>query len=214
MTTRRLLTRVSLVLAVLLLTGCAGEGAAIDGTPVAGGTETDAATDTAEEGSEDEPADDAAATRECLQGNWVEDMLNLENQWQNWAPGGQGLPVTGVSGQNTLSVTEDAMEYTVDTTVSTESPLDTGVTMTGESVTSGSASFAYEVHSPTSATVGPVIAQGVTALTRVYIDGALSSETPVNWDGGIEGPAIIWCEDDTLSFEPSVSGWIHLFTRA
>lgn len=192
-------------------TGGRASSESTGGTGVTEATDADAEDDPADSG--DDPGD-ATAAAACLQGAWVEDMDNLLAQWQSWSPSGQGLPVTGVEGRNTLTVTESSMTYTVDSVVATELPASGGVTMTGEAVTSGSAVLDYEVGSPTALRVGPVTEQGVTSVTRVYVDGSLSSETPIPWDGGIEGAALWWCEDDSLSLEPSVSGWIHLFTRA
>lgn len=156
--------------------------------------------------------DDALASAiECLQGEWREDMTNLLAQWQSGSPSIAALPITGVDGQNTLRVSETSMEYTLGQIARMTMPAGPG--FTGEAVTSGSATFAYDVASTTAMTVGPVTAQSVTSVTRVYIGGQLSTETPGVWDGGIEGDAVWWCEGDTLSLEPSVSGWIHLFAR-
>lgn len=170
---------------------------------------TKSPSDPADDGKDD---DELAKALDCLQGDWSEDMVNLLAQWQNWSPAGQqALPVTGLSGQNKLTVTGESMIYTVDTLVTTEMTMGPG--MKGEAVTNGSATFDYAVQSPTIVTVGPVTVQEVSSITRVYVGGELSSETVVPWDGGIQGEAIWWCEGDTLSLEPDVSGWIHLFTR-
>ena len=193
--------------AVLITSGC------FAADPSRMPSETGGADGSSGDGGGGGGADDALASAvECLQGTWNEDMANLLAQWQSSSPGGAGLPVTGVEGSIVLTVTERSMVYALDQIARTAMPGSAG--FTGEAVTSGSATFDYRVSSPTQITVGPVTAQSVTSVTRVYIGGELSNETRIAWDGGIQGEGIWWCEGDTLSLEPAASGWIHLYTRA
>jgi len=194
---------------LLVGTGCATGGAP---TPSATGlSEDDGVVLDYGEGGADGPDQALAAAVGCLQGAWAEDMGNLLAQWRSGSPAVDALPVTALTGQNSLEVSADAMVYGVDYTATMAGVGDSG--MSGESVVSGAATLDYSVTSPTMITVGPVLRQSVSGTSRVLLDGAVVSETPIAWDGGIQGEAIWWCEGDALSLEPASSGWIHLFTR-
>ncbi|MFT4260421.1 hypothetical protein [Microbacterium sp.] len=209
----RHLLAASVLLLTCVLGGCAGSPSTqASPTPLPGGDDGQDDSTGADGGQDPDDDESLREAVECLQGEWAEDMGNLLAQWQNSSPAGSGVPVTALIGQNSLRVTDAEIAYLVDTVATTAPSF--GPDMTGEAVTSGAVTLGYAAKSPTQLSIGPVIAQGVTSITRVYIGGELSTEAETPWDSGLVGDAAWWCEDDTLSLEPAVSGWIHIFTRA
>lgn len=209
-----IVVRVAIVLPlVVAVSACSAAPVPAVSTTVPGDDmERDAGGDTAPSteptGRREGDAEDAAA---CLIGSWQEDMTNLLAQWQNGSLSTAALPVTGLDGQNALTVTESSATYAVDYTANLTGVGDAG--MRGETTVSGASELAYAVRSPTELSLGPVVSHAVNAHSRVYVGDELMTEQNRPWDNGMEGTAVWWCDESSLSLQPEASGWIHLFTR-